>query len=169
MAKCFCGRGTQSSVASGRRGRGVLTPCDGFLESLVRFLQLSWRGAGTAAPGGVGPVSDPSELWEKAKRDSAARAEAFSSARNQAVARSRDEIREVYLTEFRSRDLQIPPADVEDGTVERIMGGPLSSARAMGEGLIETGKLLHGIFKIFRQISVLCSLAKAVCAAVHIA
>jgi hypothetical protein len=31
------------------------------------------------------------------------------------------------------------------------MGNPLPSAQLAGEGLIETGRLLHGIDKILRQ------------------
>jgi len=95
--------------------------------------------------------ADPRELWEKAKRDSAARNEAFRSARDRAAGRSRDEVREIYLAELRSRGLPMPSFDVVDATVDLIMGNPLSSARLISEGLIETGKLLHGVFKIFRQ------------------
>jgi hypothetical protein len=36
-----------------------------------------------------------------------------------------------------------------DAAVESIMGNPLPPARLMGDGLIEAGKLVHGIFKIF--------------------
>ena len=90
----------------------------------------------------------PGELWEKAKRQSAARFEAFKAARDQSAGRSREEIREIYLAELRSRDVPIPSEDMVDRTVESIIGGPMVSVRQMGEGLIETGKLLHGIIKI---------------------
>jgi hypothetical protein len=95
--------------------------------------------------------ADPGEMWEKVQRDSAARSEVFRSARDRAAGRSRDEVREIYLAELRSRGLPVPSGDVVNATVELIMGSPLSAARLMGEGLIETGKLLHGVFKIFRQ------------------
>src|SRR5215475_7432633 len=68
--------------------------------------------------------ADPGELWEKAKRDSAARNEAFRSARDRAAGRSRDEVREIYLAELRSRGLPMPSFDVVDATVDLIMGNP---------------------------------------------
>jgi hypothetical protein len=88
------------------------------------------------------------DLWEKAKRQSAARSEAFGAARDQSAGRSRAEVREIYLAELRSRDVPIPPDDLVDRAVERILGGPMVGARQMGEGLIETGKLVHGLIKI---------------------
>ncbi len=45
----------------------------------------------------------------------------------------------------------MPSESALNAAVESIMGNPLPSARLAGEGLMETGKLLHGIFKIFRQ------------------
>ena len=94
-------------------------------------------------------VLDSDELWEKAKRDVQMRSEAFRAAHDRAAGRSREEVRDIYMAELRSRGLAMPSESALDAAVESIMGNPLPSARLMGEGLIETGKLLHGIFKIF--------------------
>ncbi len=93
-------------------------------------------------------ASGPDGLWEKAKRQSAARSEAFRAARDQSAGRGREEVREIYLAELRSRDVPIPSDDLVDRAVERILGGPMVAARQMGEGLIETSKFVHGIIKI---------------------
>jgi hypothetical protein len=45
----------------------------------------------------------------------------------------------------------MPSESALNATAERIMGNQLPSARLAGEGLIETGNLLHGMFKTFRQ------------------
>ncbi len=98
-------------------------------------------------------ASGPGELWEKAKHQSAARFEAFRSARDRSAGRSREEIRQIYRAELRSRDVPIPSDDAVDRAVERIIGGPAVSARQMGEGLAETGKLLHGMIKILWAVN----------------
>lgn len=94
-------------------------------------------------------ILDSDELWEKAKSDTQMRSEAFRAAHDGAAGRSREEVRDIYVAELRSRGLAMPSDSALDAAVESIMGNPLPSARLMGEGLIETGKLLHGIFKIF--------------------
>jgi hypothetical protein len=94
-------------------------------------------------------VLDSDELWEKAKRDVQMRSEAFRAAQDRGEGRGREEIREIYMAELRSRGLPMPSDSALEAAVERITGDSLPSAREMGEGLIETGKLLHGIFKIF--------------------
>ena len=94
-------------------------------------------------------ILDSDELWEKAKSDTQMRSEAFRAAHDRAAGRSREEVRDIHMAELRSRGLAMPSESALDAAVERIMGDPLPSARLMGEGLIETGKLLHGIFKIF--------------------
>jgi hypothetical protein len=47
--------------------------------------------------------------------------------------------------------LRIPAEDALDAVAERINGNPLPTGRLLGEGLVETGRMLHGLVKIFRQ------------------
>jgi len=96
-------------------------------------------------------ILDSGELREKVKRETQARSDAFRAARDRAAGRSRDEVRQIYLAELRSRGLPAPSESRLHAAVERIMGNPLPSARLAGEDLIETGRLLHAIIKIFRQ------------------
>jgi hypothetical protein len=98
-------------------------------------------------------ASGPGELWAKARRQSAARFEAFKSARDRSAGRSPQDVRAIYLAELRSRDVPIPSDDAVDRAVERIVGGPLVSARQAGEGLAATGKLLHGVIKILWAVN----------------
>ena len=97
--------------------------------------------------------SGPDGLWDKAGRESAARRQAFKAARDRSAGRIREEVREIYLAELRSRYVPVPSDDVLDRAVDRITGGPIVSARQLGEGLIETGKALRGIINIFRAIN----------------
>ena len=116
----------------------------------VKKLRAFWAIVGLAAVLAAGAeMLDSDELWEKAKRDVQMRGEAFRAAHDRAAGRSREEVRDIYVAELRSRGLAMPSDSALDAAVESIMGNPLPSARLMGEGLIETGKLLHGIFKIF--------------------
>jgi hypothetical protein len=96
-------------------------------------------------------VLDSGELRDKTKRDIQARSEAFRAAQDRAVGRSREEVRQIYIAELRSRGLPMPSESRLHATVERIMGNPLPSARLAGEYLIQTGRLLHGINKIIWQ------------------
>src|SRR5215467_89561 len=96
-------------------------------------------------------ILDSGELRERVKRDSQARKDAFRAAEGRAAGRSREEVREIYLAELRSRGLPKPSEPALDAAVELIMGNPLPSVRLAGEGLIETGKLLHAIVQIFRR------------------
>jgi len=53
-------------------------------------------------------VLDSDELWEKAKRDVQMRSEAFRAAHDRAAGRSREEVRDIYMAELRSRGLAMP-------------------------------------------------------------
>jgi hypothetical protein len=100
----------------------------------------------------AGPeLLDSGELRERVRRDSEARHQALRAARDRAAGLSREELREIYMAELRSRGLPMPSEPALNAAVERMMGNALPMARLMGEGMIETGKLLHGIFRIFRQ------------------
>ncbi len=96
-------------------------------------------------------IPDFGEHLREAQRRLDARKEASEATRARAAGRGRDEIREIYVEELRSRGLRVPPDRFLDAAVDNINGNPLPSARLMGEGLVETGKMFHGLFKIFKQ------------------
>ena len=94
---------------------------------------------------------DFGEVLQEEQRRARARKDAFEATRAGAAGRNRREVREIYVRELRSRGLRIPADNALDAVVERINGNPLPTARLLGEGLVETGRMLHGLVKIFRQ------------------
>jgi hypothetical protein len=65
----------------------------------------------------------------------------------------RDEIRDRYLPELRSRGLAPPSERFLEATVERIAGNPIPSVRLVGEGLAQTTKAALGLARLLRVIS----------------
>jgi hypothetical protein len=96
-------------------------------------------------------IRDFGELREETRRRSLARKEAFGAARAHAAGKSREEIREIYVAELRARDLKIPAEPVLDAVVEHITGNPLSAARLLGESLVQIGKGIYELSRLFRQ------------------
>lgn len=94
--------------------------------------------------------SDFDEMWQDAQRRSRARKEAFQAARARAAGKSRDEIREIYVAELNARGLTKPSAAVLDAVVDRISGNPLPTARLAVEGLVQLGKGLRELARLFR-------------------
>ncbi len=90
------------------------------------------------------------EMWEDAQRRSRARKEAFQAARAQAAGKGRDEIREIYLAELAARGLERPSGAVLDAIVDRISGNPIPAARLAVESLVQVGKELHKLSRLFR-------------------
>ena len=60
-------------------------------------------------------ASGPGELWEKVRRQSAARFEAFRSVRDRSAGRSQEEIRQLYLAELRWTSRYTIGGNVEPG------------------------------------------------------
>lgn len=92
------------------------------------------------------------EVREQQQHDSEARREAFQAARRAAAGKSRDEIRELYVAELRSRGLEPPTEPSLTATVEHIAGNPVPAARLaahgfalLGKGLVELARLLRDI------------------------
>jgi hypothetical protein len=86
---------------------------------------------------------------ERAKYQRAAqlRREAVQAARARAAGRSRDEIKDLYITELRARGLKSPPDAVLDADVAAITGDYLPSARLLGHSLATVGELLGAILR----------------------
>ena len=96
-------------------------------------------------------VPDFAERYEEVKQQRSARNEAFDVARARTAGWSPKDVREIYLSELRSRGQPIPAEPVLNATVDNIMGKPLSAVRLKGEELIEMGKQLYRVSKTFRH------------------
>ncbi len=86
------------------------------------------------------------EHMARHQRESQSRREAVHAVRTMAAGRNREEIKDLYLAELRSRGLKIPPEDVLDAKADAITGDYLPSARLLGRSLADLGKLLGSIF-----------------------
>jgi hypothetical protein len=95
-------------------------------------------------------VPDFGELWEEKQRRSRARKEAFQAARGRVAGMSRAQIREAYVAELRARGLKVPDEAVLDAVVDHIGGNPVPAALVAGESLVQLGKSLHGLIRLFR-------------------
>lgn len=74
-------------------------------------------------------LPDFAELWAKSGRDSQSQREAFQATQASAAGKSREEIRDLYLAELRSRGLEIPPDELLDATVDTLTGNYRTSTR----------------------------------------
>jgi len=93
------------------------------------------------------------EIRERQAHVSQARKDAFQAASRAAAGKSRDEIRDLYLAELRSRGLEPPSEQFLEATVERIAGNPVPSVRLLGEGLAQMAKVAVGLGRLLRDIS----------------
>jgi hypothetical protein len=84
--------------------------------------------------------------------DQATRA-AFNATRRIAAGKSRAEIRELYLAELRARDLDPPPEQRLEATVEHIAGNPIPAARLAMQGLARLGKVAVEAARLLRDIT----------------
>jgi hypothetical protein len=94
-------------------------------------------------------IRDFAELREEAQHRRRESREAFESARARSAGKSREEIRDLYLAQLRARDLKAPPDPILDAIVERILGNPLPAARVAGETLVDMGKAIHQLYRLF--------------------
>jgi len=97
--------------------------------------------------------ADFREIRERQEQVSQARKDAFQAASRAAEGKSRDEIRDLYLAELRSRGLEPPSEQFLEATVERIAGNPVPSVRLLGEGLAQMAKVAVGLGRLLRDIS----------------
>lgn len=85
---------------------------------------------------------DPDDPWpgyqeyrEKEQREdrerSDARRQAFQAARDAAPGKSRDEIRELYISELRARGQEVPPEPFLEAEVDFLTGHPMRAFKKM--------------------------------------
>lgn len=91
-------------------------------------------------------IPDFKESMAQARRQSQARRDAFYETRAKAAGRSREEIRDVYESELRSRGLKIPSEDILDANLDAISGDYRSTIRLGGHALVDLTKLIGSIF-----------------------
>jgi hypothetical protein len=87
------------------------------------------------------------EHMARHQRDSQSRREAFHTVRTRARGKSREEIKDLYESELRSRGLPIPSEDVLDANVDAITGNYLPGARLLGRCMADLAKLAGGILR----------------------
>lgn len=98
-------------------------------------------------------LPDFGEIQERQEQVCQARKDAFQAASRAAAGKSRDEIRDLYLAELRSRGLEPPSERFLEATVEQIAGNPVPSVRLLGDGLAQMAKVAVGLGRLFRDIS----------------
>lgn len=94
---------------------------------------------------------DCSDLRDDARRHSQARKDAFAAARAGAAGQSREQVRASYVAELQDRGVQVPAEPVLEAIVDRIKGNPLPAARVFGHNLVQLGKGLYELSRLFRQ------------------
>jgi hypothetical protein len=85
---------------------------------------------------------DWDELQARYRQESQSQREAFQAARASAEGKSREEIKDLYLAELRSRGLGIPPQEILDADVDALTGNYLTGARLLGRSIVNLGKVL---------------------------
>jgi hypothetical protein len=98
-----------------------------------------------AAPGAE--IPDLKEYLAQARRRSQTRREAFDAAKAQAAGKTREQIRDLYAAELRSRRLEMPPGEILDAEMDAITGDYRPGMRLMGRALSDLPKLVQGIFR----------------------
>lgn len=86
---------------------------------------------------------DPDELRAKWRQESQSMREASRAVRARAAGKSREEIKELYLAELRSRGLDIPPAEALDAKAAAIAGNYLPTVRLVSRFVVDTVKLVR--------------------------
>jgi hypothetical protein len=85
---------------------------------------------------------DFKEEMAKARRAADLRRDAAEAVRVVAAGKSREELKDRYVAELRSRGLGIPSEQVLDANVDAITGNYLPALRLFGRSVASLGKLL---------------------------
>ena len=100
------------------------------------------------------PPPDPGQVLREMEDRRAARREVVEAVRARSDGKSRLEIRQMLVGEFRSRELAVPPEPALDGYVELIAGGPapLVAVRQIARAFGMIGSALRDIGAMFRDV-----------------
>jgi len=86
------------------------------------------------------------EEMAKYQRASQLRREAAEAVRARAAGKSREELKDLYIAELRSRGLNIPREEILDANIDAITGNYLPAFRLLGQSLASLGRLF-GAFR----------------------
>lgn len=82
------------------------------------------------------------EFWETFQHDSQqrsdARKDALKAARSAAPGKTRDEIRDLYITELRARGLEVPPEPLLGATIDMLSGDPRTGLGKIWKTMLRT-------------------------------
>jgi hypothetical protein len=88
-------------------------------------------------------LPDFDEMWAKSRQRHRSRREAFDSARARAAGKSREEIKELYLTELRARGQEISSPEALDANVAALTGDYIPVARLVGGAVVSSVKFFR--------------------------
>jgi hypothetical protein len=106
-------------------------------------------GAEAARPQ-LADMPDFDEHMARHERDAKRRREAEESVRSQAAGLSREEVRDLFVSELRSRALPVPSDDMLDAKVDAILGNYWPAARLLGKDLADLASLARSLWRGFR-------------------
>jgi hypothetical protein len=143
MALCACTCHARCPLADGRRAvkpslwREECT-CPGAAAERARQ-----AATGTDLP-------DFEQIMAEKRHQSELRREAGRVVRAAAAGKSRDEIRDMLIAEFRARGLDVPPEHILEANVDAIMGNYGPSVRAAGRAFAQMADGAAQIVRLFR-------------------
>jgi hypothetical protein len=84
---------------------------------------------------------DLDKMWAESRLRRQSRQEAIHAVRAQAAGKTREEIRNLYMAELRSRGLDVPSEEILDANVAALTGNYASSARILGRLAVDAAKV----------------------------
>jgi hypothetical protein len=96
---------------------------------------------------------DPGERFEKRRQRPQVRRDALQAVRAASGGKTRDEVRQLYVDEMRSRGVDLPREDIVEAHLDWIAGNPLPALRIGGESLAQAGKGIADLIRMFRSAS----------------
>lgn len=87
-------------------------------------------------------VRDFAEKWAESRHEFKSRREAFKAAQASAAGQDREQLKDLYVAELRSRGGKIPGGDALDAAIAAHMDGYPTGARFVGREVVSLGKRL---------------------------
>ena len=87
-------------------------------------------------------VRDFAEMWAESRHEFKSRREAFKAAQASAVGQDREQLKDLYVAELRSRGRKIPDDEVLDAAIAAHMDSYPTGARFVGQEVVSLGKRL---------------------------
>ena len=87
-------------------------------------------------------VRDFAEMWAESRHEFKSRREAFKAAQVSAAGQDREQLKDLYVAELRSRGRKVPGDEVLDAAMAAHMDGYPTGARFVGREVVSLGKRL---------------------------